>query len=394
MLDLHDGIERGVGQPGEGVIGTAAVEAHQVAAQIAGDIAPPESVVAQSAGEDVIALATVQHVISRAAGDLVGQFIAGARDICRGIHQGAGGIPGLEHQLLDIGDAGQAESGQGAEDGVITSGIRPVRVCFNDLVTRQGDGIALGIDAAARQAIDHVGVAAAATGQGVDSCTAVQGIVAATAGDAIGEGVAGASERELLHLACPGRLAIRSEDGYRGTQIVEILQIGAQRIGSEAGLNLVQPRIQRFADHISGNGLGWIGIGGGVDDVDIITLATAELIAAGATIQSIVAQATRQTVIAAATQDRVIAGQAVKRIDLCRAFIVVGKRARGVLQQVVSRQGRVAQAVGEANPFDTDQGIGLDDPLRRAADLDDGVGDAAVGDPTEDIVGPHALKND
>src|SRR5262245_9308633 len=125
-------------------------------------------------------------------------------------------------------------------------------------------------------------VVAGIADQPVVAGTAVEGVVAGAARDLVVERVAGAVEG--------GRAGVG-----------EVLHVGGgERVGGERRAHLVDAGAGRFGD----------GLGGDVDDVDVVAGAAHHGVGAGAADQRVVAVAAVERVVAVAARDHVVAGPA------------------------------------------------------------------------------------
>ena len=164
-------------------------------------------VVAGAADQGIGPGAAVEHVAATVASQRIGEGIAGAVDVCR-----AG-----QGQVLDVGG-----------ERVGHTGLHEV-----------GAGIgAFGNDIAC--VVHPIGVVAGTADQGVGTGAAVQGVVAAIAGEQVGKIVAGAV------------------DGTRSGQ-GQVLDVGSERV-RHARLDEIGPFAHVFDDHVAR----------GIDDVGVV----------------------------------------------------------------------------------------------------------------------------
>src|SRR5205085_4005892 len=144
------------------------------------------AVVSGAAGELVRPPAAVQHVIARAAVDLVGAAVADD-----GVGEAVAGA-------VDRGASGQGEVLDLGCERVGDRGLDQVCAAAGEL------------DHRIQRIVHDIGVVARAAGEGVGPCPAIEDVVAGIAGDHVDRGVAGAvdvanaGESEILDLGGEG----------------------------------------------------------------------------------------------------------------------------------------------------------------------------------------------
>jgi hypothetical protein len=184
------------------------------------------SVVAETADHGVGTNTAVENIVAAVAGDRVVEPVAGAVDIA------AAG----QGQILDIG-----------ADGVGDRRLHRVGA----RVERFRHHVA-GV-------VDHIGVVAEAADHGVGAGAAIENVVAAVAGDRVGEAVAGA-----VDVAAAGQR--------------QVLDIGADGVGDRR-LHRVGARVEHLRHHVADV----------VDDIGVVAEAADHGVGAGAAVEDVVA---------------------------------------------------------------------------------------------------------
>ena len=233
-----------------GVAGHVATEA-TVEAVVAA--AADQGVVAQAADEAVVArAAAVEDVIAVVAGDRVGQRITSAVEVC------AAG----EDEVLEVGPECVADRG--------AHGVGARRYPLGHAVA----GV-----------VDHVGVVAGTAGHDVGTGAAVEDVVAAVAGEAVGERVAGA-----VDVGAAGEF--------------QVFQVGANDVADRRA-DGVGTLVGQFRDQVAG----------AVDDVDIVADTAAQGVCARAAIERVGPGVADQDVGLRIAGEGVVAGAAGEVLD-------------------------------------------------------------------------------